>query len=148
MALKVHGRMTVKNFRAAFEREFGVGIKVHKGFSTGHIADDGETLASNRSESAGKVSGEVELHGNMKVGNAEKAIKEGLGFAVQILDTSGSNADNGATIASLRKSGSDSTPSAGGSAGVGGSQTLQAIVAIVVVFVILLVVGWLGLVIL
>jgi hypothetical protein len=102
MAFKVHGKMLVKNFKAAFQEEFGVGVKVHKGFSMGHFADDSETLASNRSESAGKVSGELELHGNMKVGSAEKAIKESLGFAVQILDKSGANADNNATLGSLR----------------------------------------------
>ena len=102
MAFMAHGKMLIKNFRSSFQQEFGVGIKVHKGFSMGHFADDGETLASNRSESAGKVSGGVELHGNMKVGTAEKAIKEGLGFAVQILDKTGANADNNATLGSLK----------------------------------------------
>jgi hypothetical protein len=102
MAFSVHGKMLIKNFKSAFAEEFGVGIKVHKGFSMGHFADDSETVAGNRSESAGKVSGEVQIHGNMKVGTAEKAIKESLGFAVQILDKSGANADNDATIGSLR----------------------------------------------
>lgn len=102
MAFKVHGKMLVKNFKSAFLTEFGVGIKVHKGFSMGHFAEDGGSLASNRSDSAGNVSGEIELHGNMKVGTAEKEIKENLGFAVQILDKSGANADNAATLTSLR----------------------------------------------
>ena len=102
MAFKVHGKMLVKNFKAAFQQEFGVGIKVHKGFSVAHVAEDDISLASNRSDSAGKVSGEIELHGNMLVGTAEKTIKENLGFAVQILDKTGKNADNGATLASLK----------------------------------------------
>lgn len=102
MPFNVHGKMLIKNFKAAFKEEFGVGIKVHKGFSMGHFADDGDTVAGNRSDSAGKVSGEVQIHGNMKVGTAEKAIKESLGFAVQILDKTGANADNDATIGSLR----------------------------------------------
>lgn len=99
---KIHGKMLVKNFKAAFYDQFGVGINVHKGFSMGHYADDGDTLASIRSASADAGSGELELHGNMKVGTAEKAVKESLGFAVQILNKSGANADNSATLASLR----------------------------------------------
>lgn len=102
MAFKVNGKMLVKNFKSAFQQEFGVGIKVHKGFSMGHTADDDVTLASNRSDTAGKISGELELHGNMKVNSAEKAIKESLGFAVQILDKTGANADNNATLSSLK----------------------------------------------
>lgn len=102
MAFKVHGKMLIKNFKSAFHEEFGVGIKVHRGFSMGHFADDGDTVASNRSDTAKAASGALELHGNMKVGTAEKEIKESLGFAVQILDRTGANADNGATLGSLR----------------------------------------------
>ncbi len=102
MAFKVHGTMRVKNFKAAFQESFGVGIKAHTGFSMGQFADDDDTIAANRGDSAGKVSGTVEIHGNMKVGAVEKAIREDLGFAVQILDKSGANADHGATIGSLR----------------------------------------------
>lgn len=76
--MKVHGKMLVKNFRKLFLDEFGVAINVHNGFSTGSFADDGESLSAIRSEKAGKVTGEVDLHGNMTVGTAEKAIAEGL----------------------------------------------------------------------
>lgn len=99
---KVHGKMLVKNFRQAFRDQFGVDIKVHQGFSMGHFADESSTLAAIRSEKAKDVTGTVELHGNMKVGTAEKEIKESLGFAVQIQDKTGQNADNNVTLSSLR----------------------------------------------
>lgn len=100
--MKAHGKMLVKNFKAAFKEEFGVGVNVHNGFSTGSYADDGATLASIRSDKAGSASGDLELHGNMSVGTAENAIKDALGFKVQILDKAGKNADNAARLSSLR----------------------------------------------
>ena len=100
--MKAHGKMLVKNFRKLFLDEFGVAINVHNGFSTGSFADDGETLSGIRSEKAGKVTGEIELHGNMTVGTAEKAIAEGLGFKVQIQDKTAKNADNDVRLATLR----------------------------------------------
>ena len=100
--MKAHGKMLVKNFKAAFKEEFGVGINVHNGFSTGSYADDGATLASIRSDKAKDTNGELDLHGNMSVGTAEDAIKDALGFKVQILDKSGKNADNSARLHSLR----------------------------------------------
>ena len=100
--MEIHGKMLVKNFKAAFKEEFGVGINVHNGFSTGSYAEDGATLASIRSDKAGNANGELDLHGNMSVGTAENAIKDSLGFKVQILDKSGKNADNGARLHSLR----------------------------------------------
>lgn len=100
--MKAHGKMLVKNFKAAFKEEFGVGINVHNGFSTGSYADDGATLSSIRSDKAGKADGELDLHGNMSVGTAEDRIKDALGFKVQILDKTGKNADNAARLSSLR----------------------------------------------
>jgi tryptophanase len=100
--MKIHGKMLVKNFKKAFADEFGVGINVHNGFSTGSYADDGATLASIRSDKAGDASGELDLHGNMSVGTAENSIKDSLGFKVQILDKSGKNADNAARLSALR----------------------------------------------
>lgn len=100
--MKAHGKMLVKNFKASFKEEFGVSINVHNGFSTGSYADDGATLASIRSEKAETATGDLELHGNMSVGTAEGAIKDALGFKVQILDKSGKNADNSARLSSLR----------------------------------------------
>ena len=100
--MNAHGKMLVKNFRKMFSDEFGTSVNVHNGFSTGSFADDAETLAGIRSEKAGKVTGTVELHGNMTVATAEKASAEGLGFKVQIQDKAGKNADNAARLASLR----------------------------------------------
>ena len=99
--MKIHGKMLISNFKGAFKDEFGVGIKVHRGMSTGHFADDDATVASNRSEGH-SGDGMVDLHGNMKVGTAEKEIADSLGFKVQILDASDGNADNAATLSSLR----------------------------------------------
>jgi tryptophanase len=102
MSMKIHGKMLVKNFKKAFSDEFGVGINVHNGFSTGSYAEDGATLSSIRSDKAGDASGELDLHGNMSVATAENAIKDALGFKVQILDKAGKNADNAARLSSLR----------------------------------------------
>ena len=100
--MKAHGKMLVKNFKKAFHDEFGVGVNVHNGFSTGSYADEGATLAAIRSDKAKGADGDLELHGNMSVGTAENAIKDALGFKVQILDKTGKNADNGARLSSLR----------------------------------------------
>lgn len=101
MKISVHGKTTVKTFKAQIHEHFGVHIKVHRGFSMGHYAEDHETVASIRSEGAQEVTGEIELHGNMKVSTAEETIKTAMGFAVQILNSSGANADNDATLRSL-----------------------------------------------
>lgn len=100
--MKIHGKMLVKNFKSAFTAEFGVAIRVHNGFSTGSYADDIATLASIRSDMAKNVTGDVELHGNMTVGTAENAVKEALGFRIQILARSGDNADNSERLGALR----------------------------------------------
>jgi len=100
--MKVHGKMLVRNFKTAFKEEFGVAVNVHNGFSNGSYADDGATLASIRSVQIDGASGDLELHGNMSVGTAEHAIKDALGFKVQILDRTGKNADNATRLGSLR----------------------------------------------
>jgi tryptophanase len=100
--MKAHGKMLVKNFKSSFKAEFGVDINVHNGFSTGSYADDGATLASIRSEKASSSSGDLELHGNMSVQTAERAIKDALGFKAQILNKSGKNADNSARLSEIR----------------------------------------------
>lgn len=100
--MKAHGKMLVKNFKSAFREEFGVDVNVHNGFSTGSYADGGATLASIRSEKAAGKPSELELHGNMTVSTAEKAIQEALGFKAQILDKAGKNADNASRLSSLR----------------------------------------------
>ncbi|MFM1831748.1 MAG: hypothetical protein RLZZ461_64 [Planctomycetota bacterium] len=99
--MKVHGKMLVGNFKNAFKEEFGVGIKVHRGMSTAHEADDDMTVAANRKDGH-DGDGDVDLHGNMTVATAEKEIADSLGFKVQILDRSGGNADNSSRLGSLR----------------------------------------------
>lgn len=99
--MKVHGKMLVGNFKKAFEEEFGVEIKVHRGMSTGHFADDDATIASNRTDGH-SGDGDLDLHGNMTVATAEKEIADSLGFKVQILDRRGANAPNGDRLGSLR----------------------------------------------
>ena len=96
------GKMLVKNFRAKFKEAFGVDIKVHQGLSFGHFADDEATLASICSDKVTSPSWMIELHGNMKVKTAEEVIKEAMGFRVQILSRDGTNADNDATLATLK----------------------------------------------
>lgn len=96
------GKMLVKNFKAKFKEEFGVDIKIHQGLSFGHFADDDATIASICSDKVANPSWSVALNGNMKVRTAEEAIKDAMGFRVQILAKDGSNADNEATLGSLK----------------------------------------------
>lgn len=104
--MEVSGKMLVQNFKAAFKEEFGVDIKVHQGFSFGQFASDGDTLASIRSKDASDESKDraksLDLHGNMTVSTVENAVKDALGFRIQVLAKDGSNADNGSRLSSLR----------------------------------------------
>ncbi len=97
-----HGKMLVKNFRANFREEFGVDIKVHQGLSFGQFADDEATIASICSDKITNPSWAITLHGNMTVGSAETAIKDAMGFRVQILAKDGTNADNAARLGALK----------------------------------------------
>lgn len=102
MKFTIHGKTSIRTFKRTLLEQFGLSLKVHRGFSMGQVADDDMTVAANRSEQAEGHTGEFELHGNMKVGTAEQAIRDAMGFAVQILDASGSLADNEVTIGSIR----------------------------------------------
>ncbi|SFP61842.1 hypothetical protein SAMN02910344_01880 [Ruminobacter amylophilus] len=95
--MKFSGRTTVAKFKAMFKDEFKVAVRVYNGK---HFAEDSATLASIRT---GDVkSGEVEIHGNMKVGNAEKLLKDNFGITIQVENKEGALADNNVTISSLR----------------------------------------------
>ena len=96
--LSAHGKTLVGNFRRAFEEEYGVPVRVYHGVK---FAKDDATLASIRVEdhSGGR---EVELHGNMKVGNAEAKVLEAIGIRIQIEDGRGGLANNDSTLGSLR----------------------------------------------
>lgn len=96
------GKMLVKTFKAKFKEEFGVDIKIHQGLSFGQFADDDATIASIGSDKVSNPSWTIVLHGNMTVKTAEDAIKDAMGFRVQILSKDGSNADNDARLGSLK----------------------------------------------
>ena len=99
--LSIHGKMLIQSFRQNILDTYGLHLKVHHGFSMGQSAEDSSTVASARSESAGNCSGAFVLEGSMTVDQAEKVIKEALGFSVQILDKTGANAVNDANLNSV-----------------------------------------------
>lgn len=113
--LPIHGKMLVKNFRQSFQDAFGLRVKVHQGFSMGQTASDDATLAATRSDQATELASEIVLEGSMTVERAKAAVRAATGFAVQILDAAGANADAGATLASL---GFRSAASGGSSSGI------------------------------
>ena len=96
--MKVSGRTTVGKFKELFKEEFGTSIRVYQGRK---FADNSSTLASIRKDDA-KIKGDVEIRGNMKVGNVEKLFLNEYGIVIQIEDQKGKLADNTVTIASLR----------------------------------------------
>ena len=46
---------------------------------------------------------EIEIRGLMLVSTVEKEVAESLGFKIQVLNPDGSNADNGSTLANLKR---------------------------------------------
>lgn len=83
--LSFDGQTACRAFRESIARDFGVGLKVHVGFSNGHFADEGATLASVRSESAGNVPMRMAVWPSMTVAQFEEVVREGFGFKVQVL---------------------------------------------------------------
>lgn len=96
--MKFSGRTTVAKFKSMFRDEFKVAVHVYNGK---RFAEDSATLASIRNGGDTKKC-DLELHGNMKVGNAEKLFKDAFGISIQIEDRTGRLADNNMTIASLK----------------------------------------------
>jgi len=80
-----------------------VEIKCHKGMSKGHIAEDNAKVHEICTGMEVDRDFEIELNGHMLVSTAENEVAESLGFKVQILNPDGSNADNGSTLASLKR---------------------------------------------
>jgi hypothetical protein len=91
----------VSTFKKSFEDEFGVTIKCHKGMSRGHFAEDDDKM--HEICTGMDHDRDIGLHGRMKVSTVEKEIADSMGFAVQILNPDGSNADNSATLSELRR---------------------------------------------
>ncbi|MBC8308923.1 MAG: hypothetical protein H8E83_00235 [Planctomycetes bacterium] len=101
--MKINPMTKVSTLKQKFIDEFGVEIKCHKGMSKGHIADDDAKVHEICTGMGADRDFEIELNGNMLVSTVEKEVADSLGFLVQVLNPDGSNADNGSTLASLRK---------------------------------------------
>ncbi len=131
--MKVSPTTKVGTFKRRFREEYGVDIKCHKGNSLGHIADDGDKMFEICTKQDHDRDFKLDLHGNHKVGSAEKDIAESLGFKVQLLNPDGSNAKNTMTLSDLRREyeGGGSKPSkskAGSSAKAGKSGCLIGLI--------------------
>jgi hypothetical protein len=99
--MNVHGKMLVRNFKQLLTDTYGISVKVHQGFSMGQTADDDATVATARSGQAGDLGRGISLKSTMTVQQAEDAIRDAMGFAVQILDARGANADNGLQLSAV-----------------------------------------------
>lgn len=99
--LAIHGKMLVRNFRQAVLDTFGIALKVHQGFSMGQTADEDATLAATRSEQAEAIGDSLVLEADMTVEQAKAAIRKAVGFAVQVLDSTGANAPGDAKLSAL-----------------------------------------------
>ena len=101
--MRVSPMAKVSTFCRNFEDEFGVGIKCHKGMSRGHHADADDKMHEICTGMDHDRDFEIDIHGNMKVKTVEKEISDSMGFLVQILNPDGSNADNDARLADIKK---------------------------------------------
>lgn len=111
--IDVHGKTLVKSFKQLMLQTYGLRIKVHQGYSMGQFAEDEATVASARSDSARDPSGRFTLWGTMTVQQAEDAVRSAMGFAIQILDSHGGNADNSSTLNDIGFMGLRPTPPSG-----------------------------------
>jgi hypothetical protein len=75
----ISGKMKVKSLKANFKEAYGSTLRVYNGQ---RFADDDATLASIRKEDA--KGGEVNVNGNMLVGNFEDKMLEEFGIKVQV----------------------------------------------------------------
>ena len=101
--MKISPMTKVSTLKDKFKEEFGVEIKCHKGMSKGHMAEDDAKVHEICTGMEVDRDFEIELNGHMLVSTAENEVAESLGFKVQILNPDGSNADNGSTLASLKR---------------------------------------------
>jgi hypothetical protein len=79
MALKIDGRMKVKNLKSQFKKDFGLTLRVYNGVG---FASDDVTVASIRKGDA--KGGDYSPRTNTKVGNLETKIKDLFGIKVQV----------------------------------------------------------------
>lgn len=99
----LNGRLKVKTLKATFKENFGATLRVYKNVSCkGGFADEDATLASIRAE--GCKGGDLEVRGNMQVGNFEKKVAELYGIGVQVATPDDSElVDNSITLAKAGK---------------------------------------------
>jgi hypothetical protein len=79
----VSGRMKVKTLKNTFKESFGVSLRVYKG---NRFADDEDTLASVRKDTALKTRDDLKVSGNMQIGTFTKKFKEIFGISVRVSD--------------------------------------------------------------
>ena len=99
----LNGRLKVKTLKATFKENFGATLRVYKNVSCkGGFADEDATLASIRAE--GCKGGDLEVRGNMQVGNFEKKVAELYGIGVQVATPDDSElVDNSVTLTQAGK---------------------------------------------
>jgi hypothetical protein len=81
---KVSGRMKVKTLRDQFRKAYGSELSVINPENDGWYVGDDVTLASCRPAGKRAKPGEINVRGNMLVGNFEKEMKEEFGVKIQI----------------------------------------------------------------
>lgn len=125
--LTIHGKTLVRTFKQAVLETYGLRIKVHQGFSRGQFADDDATIASARSGQAGQTEASIALCATMTVQEAEDAVREAAGFAIQVLDHAGANAPNDAKLSDFgfRTPAAPAAPASDAGGGSGISVTGQ-----------------------
>ncbi|MBG79766.1 MAG: hypothetical protein CMJ39_03525 [Phycisphaerae bacterium] len=101
--MRVSPMAKVSTFCENFEKEFGVGIKCHKGLSRGHMADPDAKMHEICTGQDHDRDFDLDIHCNMKVSTVEEEVKNSMGFLVQILNADGSNADNDARLADIQR---------------------------------------------
>lgn len=75
----------VGTFKKKFHEEYGVHIKVYRGLSRGHVAEDDVPLHELQSSQIEEREWVLDINQDMTVGEAEDETKK-LGFQIQILD--------------------------------------------------------------
>lgn len=127
--LTIHGKTLVRTFKQAVLETYGLRIKVHQGFSRGQFADDDATLASARSGQAGQTEASIALRATMTVQEAEDAVRDAAGFAIQVLDHAGANAPNDAKLSDcgFRAPAAPAADTGGGGISVTGQKKLSTI---------------------
>lgn len=101
--IKLTGQMKVKTLKANFKEAFGGTLRVYKSTSCkGGFADDDATLAAIRAE--GAKGGELNIVGQMQVGNFEKKIAEMYGIGVQVANADDTKlVDNSLTLGAVSR---------------------------------------------